>query len=120
METIEKIFGETGKVFFPIITEIEAQNTEFKYEFLYEEAYLNLERTKYLEIKHARVYYQGRATIGRYVNCHKVKIVGKNGKSEIIAYYHPQVGDAGWVYMDLTIKKIPFFGSYNLKAVIRK
>ncbi len=42
MEIIEKIFGESGKVFLPIISEIEVQNTEFKYEFLYEEAYSNL------------------------------------------------------------------------------
>jgi hypothetical protein len=84
--------------------------------FLYEDAYLNLERTKYLEIKEAHVYHQGRVTKGRYTNCHKLKIIAKNGKSEIIAYYHPQVGDAGWVHIDLSIKKIPVMGTYNLKA----
>ena len=79
--------------------------------FLYEDAYLQLERTKYLEIKDAHVYHRGRVTKGRYTNCHKLKIIAKNGKSEIIAYYHPQVGDAGWVHTVLLIKKTPVMGT---------
>ena len=42
MDTIEKIFGKAGKVFLPIISNIENQNKEFKYEFLYEESYSDL------------------------------------------------------------------------------
>jgi hypothetical protein len=84
--------------------------------FLYEEAYLSLERSKSLELEGANIYHQGRIDVGRYTNCHKVKIVAKNGKSEITAFYHPQVGDAGWVHINLIIKKIPLMKTYNLKA----
>lgn len=89
-------------------------------EFMNETAYLELERTKSLEIKDAFVYHQGRVNYGRYTNAHKILIKAKNGKSEIIAYYHPLVADAGWVYIDLTIKKIPVMSTYNLKAKIKE
>lgn len=89
-------------------------------EFMNETAYLELEKTKKLEIKDAHVYHKGRVNYGRYTNAHKVLIKAKNGKSEIIAYYHPLVADAGWVYIDLTIKKIPVMGTYNLKAKIKE
>jgi hypothetical protein len=84
--------------------------------FLYETAYLDLEKDKILDIGEARVVHEGRASIGRYKDCHKIKIMPKNGKSEMTAYYHPQVGDAGWVHISLTIKKIPVMGNYNLTA----
>ena len=45
MDTIEKIFGESGKVFFPIIESIEKENKEFKYEFLYDNYYSKLLET---------------------------------------------------------------------------
>lgn len=89
-------------------------------EFLNETAYLDLEKTKELEIKDAFVYHQGRVDYGRYTNCHKVLIKAKNGKSEIIAYYHPLIGDAGWAYISLTIKKIPVMGTYNLQAKLKE
>ena len=88
-------------------------------EFMAEQAYLDLERTGYLEIKDAYVYHKGRVTYGRYTNAHKVFIKAKNGKSEITAYYHPIIGDAGWAYISLTIKKIPVMGTYNLKAKLK-
>jgi hypothetical protein len=80
---------------------------------------MELERTKKRVIKDATIYHMGRYRIEGYRHCHKIKIVAKNGKSEIIAYYHPAVADAGWVYIDLTIKKIPALKTYNLKATIR-
>lgn len=89
-------------------------------EFLNETAYLDLEKSKFLEIKDAYVYHKGRVNYGRYTHAHKILIKAKNGKSEIIAYYHPLVGDAGWVYINLTIKKIPIMGTYNLKAEIKE
>lgn len=85
-------------------------------EFLFEDAYLELEDNGKKEIESAFVYHQGRVDYGRYTNAHKVLIKAKNGKSEIIAYYHPEVEDAGWAYIDLTIKKIPVLKTYNLKA----
>ncbi len=89
-------------------------------EFMNETAYLELEKTKKLEIKDAHVYHKGRVDYGRYTDAHKVLIKAKNGKSEIIAYYHPLIGDAGWLYIDLTIKKIPVLSTYNLKAKIKE
>jgi hypothetical protein len=86
--------------------------------FIYEEAYLELEKDGVMEIDSAYVYHQGRVDYKRYTKCHKVLIKAKNGKSEIIAYYHPQVGDAGWAFIDLTIKKIPVLKTYNLKAKV--
>jgi hypothetical protein len=85
-------------------------------EFLYEDAYLNLEKGGELEVKDAFVFHQGRIDYGRYTNCHKILIIGKNGKSETIAYYHPLVKDAGWVFISLTLKNMKVIGSYNLKA----
>lgn len=88
-------------------------------EFLFEEAYLDLEESGSLKLKDAEVFHLGRVTMGRYTNCHKVKILAKNGKSQIIAYYHPQVKEAGWVHIDLTILKIPVVKTYNLKATVK-
>jgi hypothetical protein len=88
-------------------------------EFLFEEAYLDLENNGSIEIKDAFVYHQGRVSIGRYTRAHKVFIVAKNGKSEITAYYHPQIEDAGWAFIHLKIKKIPVLGSYELKASVK-
>lgn len=87
-------------------------------DFLYENAYLDLERTKTLELKDAYIYHQGRVNFGRYTNSHKVLIKAKNGKSEIVALYHPIIGDAGWVNIDLTILKVPVLGKYNIKATV--
>ena len=88
-------------------------------EFLYEDAYLELENNGEKEIESAFVYHQGRVDYGRYTDAHKVLIKAKNGKSEIIAYYHPEIEDAGWAYIDLTIKKIPVLKTYNLKAQVK-
>lgn len=89
-------------------------------DFLDESAYINLEQTKEIEIKDAFVYHQGRVDYGRYLNCHKILIKAKNEKSEIIAYYHPTIADAGWAYISLTIKKIPVIRNYNLQAKLKE
>jgi hypothetical protein len=89
-------------------------------EFLDEDGYLALENSKSLILKNAKIYHLGRVNFGRYTKCHKVKIIANNGKSEMIAYYHPQVGDAGWVHLHLTIKKIPVIKSYDIRANIKE
>lgn len=88
-------------------------------EFMYEQAYLDLERTGYLEVEDAHVYHKGRVTYKRYTDAHKVFIEAKNGKSQMSVIYHPIIKDAGWAYISLTIKKIPVMGTYNLKAKLK-
>jgi hypothetical protein len=88
-------------------------------EFLHEYAYLKLEDTKSRKIKDAKVFHKGRVTIGRYKDCHKILIKPNNGKSTIVAYYHPNVDVAGWVKVNLTINKVPAIGSYSLTANVK-
>jgi hypothetical protein len=84
--------------------------------FVSEDAYIQIEKEGPLKIDEATVYHLGRVTIGRYTNAHKIRIDPDNKKSEIIAIYHPQVSDVGWVRVYLTVKKIPLIGDYTLEA----
>jgi hypothetical protein len=84
--------------------------------FVSEDAYLQIEKEGPLKIDEATVYHLGRVSIGRYTDAHKIRIDPDNKKSEIIAIYHPQVSDVGWVRVYLTVKKIPLIGDYTLEA----
>jgi hypothetical protein len=88
-------------------------------EFIDERGYLNLEANGPLQLTDATVYHLGRVKLGGLINAHLVKIVAKNGKSEIEVTYHPQLPELGWAKVKLTIfTPIPIFKNYSIEAAL--
>ncbi|WP_108652250.1 hypothetical protein [Dongshaea marina] len=87
--------------------------------FLFPATYAELAKKGEMDVKDAKILYKGRKDVGQYANCYEILIQPNNGKSEILTYYSPQVGAAGWVKLALTLKKIPVIKSYTIVATLK-
>jgi hypothetical protein len=89
-------------------------------EFLDERGYLELEIKGTRELVDAWLKHQGRVEIAGLKDIHFVKIIAKNGRSEIDVYFHPTVEELGWVFLRLTLHtEIPLLRHYALEAKLR-
>jgi hypothetical protein len=86
--------------------------------FRHEDFYIELEQRGSMSYEKMQFTHLGRADIGSYENCHKIRIVVKGGDVDvhIETYYHPAIGHAGWVEFDLIITRIPIIKQYKMHA----
>ncbi len=85
-----------------------------------ERGYDELAKKGVMNLPKARIKYLGRKDYHSYRNCHVIKILPTNGKSELTAFYHPNIPAAGWVYVKIKIKNIRFLKSYTMEAKYRE
>jgi hypothetical protein len=92
----------------------------FSEEFVQEEFYMELERSKTREIDGMIIKHQGRQDYGRFLDCHKVtiEIIGGDVDVKITALYHPTIEHTGWAQVEVLVTKIPVLGKYRVKANI--
>ncbi len=81
-----------------------------------EEGYLDLETLGVLNFGKYTLSHQGRVTIGRYTDCHKVLISEKKKRKGMVVYYHPQVPDSGWAQVEIRIlRPVTYYVMLKLK-----
>jgi len=85
--------------------------------FLDERGYLELESKGSSELEKVTLIHQGRFNLGKFLNCHKVLIKAKNGKSSTTVYFHPSLKGLGWKMIELVLHtNIPALGDYLFRA----
>lgn len=83
-------------------------------DFITEEGYLDLEKSKEREFRGARLVHVGRKDIGDFKDCHVVEIFPASGKWKGKVYYHPSINSVGWAKFEITLLSIKVISPYTM------
>ncbi len=87
--------------------------------FIDERGFLKLEVDKKMDLPDATLVHMGRVKLGALDNAHQVRIIAKNGRSEIDVYFHPHLPELGWGKVRILLHTpIPLLRDYSLEALL--
>lgn len=88
---------------------------EFPQEFKDERGYMELETKGTIELKDVVLNFIKKVKWSGHSDAYQFSIIPKNGKTKILAVYHPALPAAGWMKLVITfINNIPIFNGYEI------
>jgi hypothetical protein len=86
-------------------------------QFLTEQGYLDLEKSKSIHLEDASVEHLGRVAIGSLSDAHLIHIIPDNHRSEMFLVYHPSIAGLGWDQLKLVLHtEIPLLRDYVIEG----
>lgn len=86
-----------------------------------ERGYLELESVGSMQLPKAKVQFVRRLDVGNLKNGFEILVLPKNGKTQVLVHYHPELPSAGWARIKITfISNLPVINGYVVAMDLKK